>query len=56
MRIHFALFKRATWLSERVQPDSDEEDDLSFVLATRQVAHNAPLCSHVDWADVAEAH
>ena len=33
MRIHFALFKRATWLSERVQPDSDEEDDLSSTAA-----------------------
>ena len=103
MRIHFALFKRATWLSERVQPDSDEEDDLSstaaFISSALSPARKCisllgaaladpchqlwlplqdlysplsggprgsvlswpqdklpPLCSHVDWADVAEAH
>ena len=32
MRIHFALFKQATWLSERVQPEDD--DDLQADLAS----------------------
>ena len=33
MRIHFALFKRATWLSERAPADEGEEDDLSSTAA-----------------------